>query len=87
MAAASAVRVPAARLARSCHAMADRRCLAPSLGGVETLVTRPAVTSHAGMGPAGRARIGIAEDLIRVSCGIEDATDLVEDFARALDAT
>lgn len=61
--------------------------LAPSLGGVETLVTRPAVTSHAGMGPAGRARIGIAEDLIRVSCGIEDATDLVEDFARALDAT
>ncbi len=59
--------------------------LAPSLGGVETLVTRPAVTSHAGMGPAGRARFGIAEDLIRVSCGIEDAADLVEDFARALD--
>lgn len=59
--------------------------VAPSLGGVETLATRPAVTSHAGMTPADRERIGITDDLIRVSTGIEDAADLVQDFAQALD--
>jgi cystathionine beta-lyase/cystathionine gamma-synthase len=57
----------------------------PSLGGVESLVTRPAVTSHAGMDPKDRERIGITDDLIRVSCGIEDSDDLVADFAQALD--
>ncbi|HEV2784734.1 MAG TPA: aminotransferase class I/II-fold pyridoxal phosphate-dependent enzyme [Actinophytocola sp.] len=59
--------------------------VAPSLGGVESLVTRPAITSHAGMSPADRERIGITDDLIRVSTGIEDAADLVEDFGQALD--
>lgn len=59
-------------------------CIAPSLGGVETLVTRPAATSHAGMDPAERARIGITDDLVRVSCGVESAGDLVEDFRQAL---
>jgi cystathionine beta-lyase/cystathionine gamma-synthase len=57
---------------------------APSLGGVETLITRPAVTSHAGMSPAERARIGITDDLIRISTGIEDPADLVRDFEQAL---
>jgi len=57
---------------------------APSLGGVETLVTRPATTSHAGMSPAERAQRGIAEGLVRVSVGIEDVADLIDDFDRAL---
>lgn len=58
---------------------------APSLGGVESLITRPVVTSHAGMDPADRKRLGITDDLVRVSCGIEDTEDLVADFAQALD--
>jgi cystathionine gamma-synthase/cystathionine gamma-lyase/cystathionine beta-lyase len=59
--------------------------LAPSLGGVETLITRPAATSHAGMSPQARQRVGIGDELIRLSCGIEDAADLVDDFSQALD--
>ena len=59
--------------------------VAPSLGGVETLITRPAVTSHAGMTPEDRAAAGITDDLIRLSVGIEDAEDLMTDFAEALD--
>jgi len=59
--------------------------VAPSLGGVETLITRPAVTSHAGMSPEDRAAAGITDDLIRLSVGIEDAEDLLADFAQALD--
>jgi len=57
---------------------------APSLGGPETLVTRPAASSHAGLSAEERARIGIGEGLIRVSIGLEDAGDLIEDFSRAL---
>jgi cystathionine beta-lyase/cystathionine gamma-synthase len=60
--------------------------VAPSLGGVETLATRPALTSHAGMSPEDRAKVGITDDLIRVSCGIEGADDLIRDFGHALDA-
>jgi len=59
--------------------------VAPSLGGVETLITRPVATSHAGMSLADRDRLGITADLIRISAGIEGAQDLVEDFAQALD--
>jgi len=58
---------------------------APSLGGVESLVTRPAISSHAGMTPAERARAGIRDDLIRISVGIEASGDLKADFAKALD--
>jgi cystathionine gamma-synthase/cystathionine gamma-lyase/cystathionine beta-lyase len=61
--------------------------VAPSLGGVESLVTRPATTSHAGMTPEARAAAGITDDLIRFSCGIEDSADLVGDFAQALEHT
>src|SRR6266704_6135453 len=57
---------------------------APSLGGVETLITRPAATSHAGMSLQDRDRLGITADLIRISSGIEGTQDLVGDFARAL---
>ncbi|MFC4858733.1 trans-sulfuration enzyme family protein [Actinophytocola glycyrrhizae] len=59
--------------------------VAPSLGGVETLITRPAVTSHAGMSQEDRENAGITDDLIRLSVGIEDAEDLLTDFAEALD--
>lgn len=58
--------------------------VAPSLGGVETLVTLPATTSHSGMSPEDRRRLGISDGLIRVSIGIESTNDLLEDFSRAL---
>ena len=57
---------------------------APSLGGPETLVVRPANTSHAGLSPAERAAAGISEGLIRVSVGLEDPEDLIADFVQAL---
>jgi len=59
---------------------------APSLGGVESLVTRPATTSHAGMSPAERDRSGVSDRLIRLSVGIEAADDLIEDLAQALES-
>ena len=59
--------------------------VAPSLGGVETLLTRPVATSHAGMSLEDRERLGITADLIRISAGIEGAQDLIGDFAQALD--
>lgn len=58
--------------------------IAPSLGGVETLLTRPATTSHSGMSPAVRRGLGIADQLIRLSVGIEAADELIEDFGNAL---
>jgi cystathionine beta-lyase/cystathionine gamma-synthase len=58
--------------------------VAPSLGGVESLVTRPAKTSHAGMSPEERRRSGISEKLIRISVGIEATEDLIDDFEQAL---
>jgi cystathionine gamma-synthase/cystathionine gamma-lyase/cystathionine beta-lyase len=60
--------------------------VAPSLGGVETLVTRPATTSHAGLSPAARVAAGIKDELVRVAVGVEDTEDLVADFERALAA-
>jgi cystathionine beta-lyase/cystathionine gamma-synthase len=58
--------------------------IAPSLGGVETLLTRPATTSHAGMSREDRLRLGIADNLIRMSVGIEATEDVIEDLAQAL---
>ena len=58
--------------------------VAPSLGGVETLVTRPVTTSHAGLSPDERRAIGISDELVRVSVGVEATEDLVEDFEQAL---
>jgi cystathionine beta-lyase/cystathionine gamma-synthase len=58
--------------------------IAPSLGGVHTLLTRPATTSHAGLSPEDRARLGISDGLLRLSVGIEATEDLLEDFAQAL---
>jgi cystathionine beta-lyase/cystathionine gamma-synthase len=58
--------------------------VAPSLGGIETLITRPATTSHSGMSREDREQAGISEGLVRVSVGIEATDDLMEDFAQAL---
>ena len=58
--------------------------LAPSLGGVETLVSEPRHTSHAAMTPEQRAEIGIRGGFVRVSLGIEDAADIVADLEQAL---
>jgi len=57
---------------------------APSLGGVETLITRPATTSHSGMSGEERRRIGISDGLMRLSVGIEATDDLVADLDQAL---
>ncbi len=57
---------------------------APSLGGPETLVTRPAQTSHVGLGPQGRAALGIGDGLVRMSIGLEAPEDLVADLEQAL---
>ncbi len=53
---------------------------APSLGGVETLITRPATTSHSGMSVEDRRRLGISDRLIRLSVGIEATDDIIQDF-------
>jgi cystathionine beta-lyase/cystathionine gamma-synthase len=57
---------------------------APSLGGVETLMTLPAKTSHAGLSADERRAGGISDGLIRISVGIESIEDLLEDFQQAL---
>jgi cystathionine beta-lyase/cystathionine gamma-synthase len=57
---------------------------APSLAGVESLVSEPRLTSHKAMGPEGRARMGIPDGFLRLSCGIEDAEDIIGDLEQAL---
>lgn len=58
---------------------------APSLGGIETLITRPATTSHAGLSREEREAVGISDALLRLSVGIEATEDLILDFARSLE--
>jgi cystathionine beta-lyase/cystathionine gamma-synthase len=57
---------------------------APSLGGPESLITQPARTSHVGMAPDARRRLGIADGLVRLSVGLEATDDLIADFEQAL---
>jgi len=57
---------------------------APSLGGVETLLTQPALTSHAGMSREDRTRLGITDGLVRMSVGLEATEELIEDLGQAL---
>ncbi|HLM67224.1 MAG TPA: aminotransferase class I/II-fold pyridoxal phosphate-dependent enzyme, partial [Longimicrobium sp.] len=66
--------VPALRLAR----------VAPSLGGVETLVSEPRYSSHAAMTDEERAAVGIGDGFVRFSLGIEDAADIIADIEQAL---
>jgi cystathionine beta-lyase/cystathionine gamma-synthase len=58
--------------------------LAPSLGGVESLVTIPVLTSHAMISPEHRRKMGVTEQLIRISVGIESVDDLISDLEQAL---
>jgi cystathionine beta-lyase/cystathionine gamma-synthase len=58
--------------------------LAESLGGVETLICHPASMTHASVPPERRAAIGITDSLIRISVGIEDVDDLIDDLRQAL---
>ena len=60
---------------------------APSLGGVESLVTQPAHTSHRDLAPSERQALGITERLIRLSVGLEAPDDLIADLTEALDAS
>jgi cystathionine beta-lyase/cystathionine gamma-synthase len=57
---------------------------APSLAGVESLISEPRFTSHKGLTPEQRAAMGIPDGFLRLSCGIEDADDLIADLTQAL---
>jgi cystathionine beta-lyase/cystathionine gamma-synthase len=59
--------------------------IVPTLGGVETLAMVPAVSSHFRIPPEERRRAGIGDGLIRLSVGIEDASDIIQDLDRALE--
>jgi cystathionine beta-lyase/cystathionine gamma-synthase len=69
---------------RACDAL-ELAWVATSLGGTHTLVGHAASTTHRQMDPAARRAAGIADGLIRVSVGLEDVEDLIEDFGRALE--
>jgi cystathionine gamma-lyase len=58
--------------------------LAESLGGVESLIEHPAIMTHASIPPEQRAALGISDSLVRLSCGVEDADDLIADLEQAL---
>jgi cystathionine beta-lyase/cystathionine gamma-synthase len=60
--------------------------LGESLGGVETLISHPATMTHAAVGEKGRKAIGITDGLVRISVGIEDVEDILEDLDQALGA-
>jgi len=60
---------------------------APSLGGVESLITRPVTTSHACLSPEECKQVGISESLIRLSVGLEATSDILSDFDQALRTT
>jgi cystathionine beta-lyase/cystathionine gamma-synthase len=59
-------------------------CAAPSLGGVESLVSMPRFTSHSSLGREERHALGVDDGFIRISLGIEDAADLIADLEQAL---
>jgi cystathionine gamma-lyase/cystathionine beta-lyase/cystathionine gamma-lyase/homocysteine desulfhydrase len=60
--------------------------LGESLGGVETLISHPATMTHAALGAKGRKAIGITDGLVRISVGIEDVDDILDDLDQALGA-
>jgi cystathionine beta-lyase/cystathionine gamma-synthase len=73
--------------AKAAHRMLNRLKLvthAPSLAGVETLVSEPRFTSHKGLTPEQRAELGIPDGFLRLSCGIEDADDIIADLSNAV---
>ena len=74
------------RSGRALHASVELPTIAPSFGGVESLLTRPARHLARRFTPEERARIGISDALVRVSVGIEATEDLIDDLAHALEA-
>lgn len=62
-----------------------RFSLAESLGGVESLIEHPAIMTHASVPAEQRKKLGIHDNLIRISVGIEDVEDLKEDLTNALE--
>ena len=58
---------------------------APSLAGVETLVSEPRYTSHKGISPEDRAALGIPDGFLRLSCGLEEAEDIIADLQQAME--
>jgi len=60
--------------------------LGESLGGVETLISHPATMTHAALGVKGRKAIGITDGLVRISVGIEEVDDILEDLDQAMHA-
>ena len=60
--------------------------LGESLGGVETLISHPATMTHAAIGVEGRKKIGLTDGMVRISVGIEDVKDILEDLEQALAA-
>ena len=61
--------------------------IGPSLGGVESLIEQPLVMSYYQCTPEDRRAYGIPDNMIRLSCGIENADDLIADLAQALDSS
>ena len=59
---------------------------AESLGGVESLIEHPAIMTHASIPKENREKLGITDGLIRLSVGIEDSADLIDDLKAAFDA-
>ena len=57
--------------------------LAESLGGVESLISHPASMTHASVPPERRAELGLSEGMVRLSCGVEDTNDLLQDVEHA----
>ena len=60
--------------------------LAESLGGVESLIEHAAIMTHASVPAEQRAKLGICDNLVRISVGIEDCDDLIADLEQALEA-
>ena len=58
--------------------------MAESLGGVESLINHPATMTHASVPAKERARVGVTDSLLRLSVGVEDIDDLLEDLKQAL---
>ncbi len=59
--------------------------IAPSLGGVETLVEQPALMSYYELSTAARTELGIPDNLVRLALGVEDTEDLIADLGQAFD--
>jgi cystathionine gamma-synthase/cystathionine beta-lyase len=77
-------RVDSAATARQVLKRLQLISFAESLGGVESLMTLPAVQTHADIPEAERLRLGICERLLRLSVGIESAEDIIADLEQAL---